>query len=96
MEIKSGQELYLAGVARREREECAVPLYPGQPSKVNAAREDATRGYAVGYGDRISKALREGERSGRVASFLEFYDGPLSTEVLGRLVKSGTPTPETT
>ncbi|HYH35983.1 MAG TPA: hypothetical protein VD706_00610 [Candidatus Saccharimonadales bacterium] len=94
MVIKSGQELYVEGVARREREEPDLIITPAQATAIHAAREHAVEGYAVEYGDGITKALEKARDSGRTASFMEFYKGPLSENVLAALLDAGTSRPE--
>lgn len=90
MEIQSGQDLYVSGVSRREREEVDLTISPERAEAVTTARERAHEGFAARYGDSVSAALEGIRRSGRTASFLEFYKGPLSNEVLGKLIEAGT------
>lgn len=90
MQIKTSQELYAVGLARREHEEPDLAIDPEQAEAVHVARELATKNYAVNYIDSVGKALLEAANSGRAASFLEFYQGPLSDSVLASLIEVGT------
>jgi hypothetical protein len=87
MEIKSGQELYDAGAAQRERDgEPDLTISPLYAEAVGLARAQAGPG---ARGDSIGKALEQAEHSGRIDSFLEFYKGPLSKSVLASLFEAG-------
>jgi hypothetical protein len=87
MEIKSGQELYDAGAAQRERDgEPDLTISPLYAEALSTARAQAGAG---ANSDGIGKALAEAQLSGRTASFLEFYKGPISDTVLAALFEGG-------
>lgn len=95
MEIISGKDMFAVGAAYREAEKDKLVLSSDQAGIVRHARHAAASGVSeVGRSDSIGEALAEAERSGKTASFLEFYRGPLSAEVLDRLITAGTAIPE--
>jgi hypothetical protein len=97
MEIGSSQELYVKGIAMREKQKIDLTISPERAGTVRAARHQAaTADYGTARSDGIGEALAEAERSGRNTSFLEFYQGPLSEKVLSDLLEAGTLQPGAT
>ena len=94
MQIRHSKDLYFEGLVRREHEEPDLTITPEQAETIVAARESAIESCAARYGDSIGDALEEVQTSGRTASFLEFYKGPLSESVLAALLEAGTLQPD--